>query len=176
MRSRWLLLPAAAFSVAFTSCVNRVGPIAGNHPTGTGPFDSRGNYIEAWADNPSQWRKGSAQVVEAQPDRPAAVVPVTPPVLASTPPRRSSSSTPVVASRPKPRPSSVASNSAAKPKPVVRKPVVKAKPKATRHSVRSGDNLYNIAKRYGTSVGAIQRANGIKGAMIRPGQSLVIPR
>ena len=37
-------------------------------------------------------------------------------------------------------------------------------------------NLYNIAKRYGTTVGAIQKANGISGAMIRPGQSLAIPR
>jgi LysM repeat protein len=177
MRPRWLLFSAAALSVAFSSCVNRGGLTAGNHPSGTGPFDSRGNYIEAWADNPSQWRKGSTQVVEAQPDRPAAEVPVTPPVVASNPPpRRSSSSTPVVASRPKPRPTTVATNTTPKPKPVVRKPVVKAKPKTTRHSVRSGDNLYNIAKRYGTSVGAIQKANGIKGAMIRPGQSLVIPR
>lgn len=177
MRPRWLLFPAAALSVAVTSCVNRGGLTAGNHPSGTGPFDSRGNYVEAWADNPSQWRKGSTQVVEAQPDRPAAEVPVAPPVVASTPPPpRPSSTTPVVASRPKPRPSAVASNSAPKPKPVVRKPVVKAKPKTTRHSVRSGDNLYNIAKRYGTSVGAIQKANGIKGSMIRPGQSLVIPR
>jgi membrane-bound lytic murein transglycosylase D len=53
---------------------------------------------------------------------------------------------------------------------------VKAKPKTTRHTVRSGENLYNIAKRYGTTVGAVQKANGIKGSVIRPGQSLVIPR
>jgi membrane-bound lytic murein transglycosylase D len=52
----------------------------------------------------------------------------------------------------------------------------KAKPKSSSHTVKSGDNLYNIAKRYGTSVAAIQKANGTKGAMIRPGQSLVIPR
>lgn len=176
MRSRWLLLSAAALPVAFTSCGNNGGLTAGNNPTGTGPFDSRGNYVEAWADNPSQWRKGSTQVVEAQPDRPAAVVPVTPPVVASTPPPRpASTSTPVIASKPKPRPTAVASNTV-KPKPVAKKPVVKVKPKTTRHSVRSGDNLYNIAKRYGTSVGAIQKANGIKGSMIRPGQSLVIPR
>jgi LysM repeat protein len=176
MRSRWLLLSAAALPVAFTSCVNNGGLTAGNNPTGTGPFDSRGNYVEAWADNPSQWRKGSTQVVEAQPDRPAANVPVTPPVVASAPPPRPApSSTPVIASKPKPRPTAVASNTV-KPKPVAKKPVVKAKPKTTRHSVRSGDNLYNIAKRYGTSVGAIQKANGISGSMIRPGQSLVIPR
>jgi LysM repeat protein len=178
MRSCWLSIPAAALSVALSSCANNGGLTSGNHPSGTGPFDSRGNYVEAWADNPSQWRKGSTQVVDAQPERPAATVPVTPPVLVSnTAPKPAATSTPVVARKPTPRPTTVA-NTVAKPKPrpVAAKPVVKAKPKSTRHTVRSGDNLYNIAKRYGTTVGAIQKANGISGAMIRPGQSLAIPR
>src|SRR5690606_21943323 len=65
MRSRWLTIPAAFFSVALTACVNNGGLTTSNNPTGTGPFDSRGNYVEAWADNPSQWRKGSSTVVEA---------------------------------------------------------------------------------------------------------------
>jgi LysM repeat protein len=183
MRPRWLTIPAASISVAFTACVNSGGPISSNNPTGTGPFDSRGNYVEAWADNPSQWRKGSSTVVEAAPDRPAANVPVTPPVIVSNTPRTSSTTTTtttVIHKKPTPRPTSVASNTT-KPKTVVKKPpvkktVVKAKPKTTRHTVRSGENLYNIAKRYGTTVGAIQRANGIKGSVIRPGQSLSIPR
>lgn len=184
MRSRWLTIPAAFFSVALTACVNNGGPISSNNPTGTGPFDSRGNYVEAWADNPSQWRKGSSTVVEAAPDRPAADVPVSPPVLVSntTPKPGTTTTTTVIHRKPTPRPNSVASNTTKpKPKTVVKKPpvkkaVVKAKPKTTRHTVRSGENLYNIAKRYGTSVGAVQKANGIKGSVIRPGQSLVIPR
>jgi LysM repeat protein len=178
MRLRWLSIPAATLSVALSSCVHKGGLTSGNNPSGTGPFDSRGNYVEAWADNPSQWRKGSTQVVDAQPERPAATVPVTPPALVSnTPPKPAATSTPVIARKPTPRPTSIASTTAKpKPKPVAKKPVVKAKPKSSRHTVRSGDNLFNIAKRYGTSVGAIQKANGISGSMIRPGQSLVIPR
>lgn len=182
MRPRWLTIPAASISVALTACVNNGGLTSSNNPTGTGPFDSRGNYVEAWADNPSQWRKGSSTVVEAAPDRPAANVPVTPPVIVSntTPNPGSGTSTTVIHRKPTPRPTAVASNTT-KPKAVVKKApvkkvVVKAKPKSTRHTVRSGENLYNIAKRYGTSVGAVQKANGIKGSVIRPGQSLVIPR
>ncbi len=177
MRPRWLTIPAALLSVALTACVNKGGLISSNNPTGTGPFDSRGNYVEAWADNPSQWRKGSNTVVEAAPDRPAANVPVTPPVIVSntTPKPTTSTSTTVIHKKPTPRPTAVASNTV-KPKVAVKKPVVKAKPKTTRHTVRSGENLYNIAKRYGTTVGALQKANGIKGSVIRPGQSLAVPR
>ena len=181
MRPRWLTIPAASISVALTACVNNGGLISSNNPTGTGPFDSRGNYVEAWADNPSQWRKGSSTVVEATPDRPAANVPVTPPVIVSNTTPSPSSTTTVIHKKPTPRPTSVASNTTTKPKSVAKKPpvkkaVVKSKPKSTRHTVRSGENLYNIAKRYGTTVGAVQKANGIKGSVIRPGQSLVIPR
>ena len=49
-----------------------------------------------------------------------------------------------------------------------------SKPK--RYTVKSGDTLDRIAKRNGTTVKALQRANGIKGSMIRPGQKLTIPR
>ncbi len=178
MRPRWLSVPAAFLSVALTACVNSGGfRSTSNNPTGTGPFDSRGNYVEAWADNPSKWRQGSNQVVEAVPDRPAAQVPVSPTAVASnTTSRPATTSTTVIHKKPATRPTpSVASNTV-KPKTTAKKPVVKAKPKTTRHTVRSGDNLYNIAKRYGTTVGAIQKANGLKGSVIHPGKSLVIPR
>lgn len=174
MRPRWLSVPAAFFSVALTACVNNGGLLSSNNPSGTGPFDARGNYIEEWADNPSKWRQGSSQVVEAVPDRPTAEVPVTAPVLATnTPARPTSGTTTVIHKTPVPRPAPAVARAAVKPKP---KAVVKAKPKTTRHTVRAGENLYNIAKRYGTSVTAVQKANGIKGSLIRPGQSLVIPR
>jgi membrane-bound lytic murein transglycosylase D len=44
------------------------------------------------------------------------------------------------------------------------------------HTVRSGDSLYAIARRYGSTVSAIRQANGLRGSLIRPGQSLVVPR
>ena len=44
------------------------------------------------------------------------------------------------------------------------------------HIVRQGDNLYVIARKYGSSVSAIRQANGLSGSLIRPGQSLVVPR
>ena len=44
------------------------------------------------------------------------------------------------------------------------------------HVVREGENLYVIARRYGSSVSAIRQANGLRGSLIRPGQSLVVPR
>ena len=42
------------------------------------------------------------------------------------------------------------------------------------HVVRPGENLSSISKRYGTTVAAVQRANGLRGSMIRAGQRLSI--
>jgi len=211
MQSRWLLLPAASFLVFLNSCANNGGGLAGSsNPAGTGPFDSRGNYVEAWADNPSAWRKGNnTQVAEASPDRAASNdIPVSPefvkveevPYQQNVVPYQQGPTTTVVYKKPaptpvakvSPKPTTVAkaSSSRSKPSSTVAKSTpkaktttksspkatVKAKPKSSSHTVKSGDNLYNIAKRYGTSVAAIQKANGVKGSMIRPGQSLVIPR
>jgi membrane-bound lytic murein transglycosylase D len=44
------------------------------------------------------------------------------------------------------------------------------------HTVRSGDSLYEIALKHGSSVSAIRQANGLRGSLIRPGQTLVVPR
>jgi membrane-bound lytic murein transglycosylase D len=44
------------------------------------------------------------------------------------------------------------------------------------HTVRSGDSLYAIARKYGSSVSDIRQANGLRGSLIRPGQTLVVPR
>ena len=44
------------------------------------------------------------------------------------------------------------------------------------HTVRSGDSLYSIARRYGSSVSAIRQANALRGSLIRPGQNLIVPR
>lgn len=53
----------------------------------------------------------------------------------------------------------------------------KAEPKPTTHVVKSGDNLDRLARKYGTTVQAIQQANGMsKGTTrISIGQKLKIP-
>jgi len=44
------------------------------------------------------------------------------------------------------------------------------------HTVRQGDSLYSIAHAYGSNISAIRQANGIRGSLIRPGQTLLVPR
>ena len=61
----------------------------------------------------------------------------------------------------------------------VRRDVPRAEPKKPaprRHLVQKGDTLYSLSRKYGTSVSAIQRANGLKGSTIVRGKTLVIPR
>ena len=41
--------------------------------------------------------------------------------------------------------------------------------------VRNGDTLWDIARNYGISVASIKTANGMRGAMIKPGQKLRLP-
>ncbi len=45
----------------------------------------------------------------------------------------------------------------------------------TRHRIREGESLGVIAERYRTTVALIRKVNGIRGNLIRAGQSLVIP-
>ncbi|MBK1831178.1 LysM peptidoglycan-binding domain-containing protein [Verrucomicrobiaceae bacterium R5-34] len=157
---------------------------------GVGPFDSRGNYVEKWADDKSKgrwWRSSSVResaVAKTETKKPTTPA-VAPPVIASnvTPsPAAASRPTyqprpPVGTSRPtptpRPRPAVV---SKPKPKP---KPVARTKPKSKppiRHVIKKGDTLYGLSRKYGTSVTAIQRANGLKGTNLRIGKSLLIPR
>lgn len=46
----------------------------------------------------------------------------------------------------------------------------------TTHTVKSGENLSKIAKKYGTTVAAIKKANGLKSDNINVGQKLKIPK
>lgn len=50
-----------------------------------------------------------------------------------------------------------------------------AGPVIAQYRVRSGDNLWAIAQRHGTSPRQIQRANGLSSSRIKPGQVLTIP-
>ena len=42
------------------------------------------------------------------------------------------------------------------------------------HTVRSGESLSTIAKRFGTSVASLRRWNGLTGSLIKPGQKLTV--
>jgi nucleoid-associated protein YgaU len=173
----WLPLSSAALLV-LSSCADK-NSLAGNDPYGTGPFDSQGNYREDWADDPTKWRRPGSRKSQSQPDEA--------PLFAANdkPPANATPLPPAGTSKPKPRPEPVSSSSAApkptaKPKPVVAqskpKPKPKPKPTSTRYVVKKGDTLSAIASRNGSSVKAIQRANGITGTLIRPGQKLVVPK
>ncbi len=181
---------ACAFAVLLTGCGSTGG---GAQAPGTGPFDSRGNYVEAWADNPAKWRKpGSAAPLGQGSDSVPEIARIEQPPMNSNP--LASSASPTIISKPapapkvdtlapvtvRPKPKPTASPAVvAKPKPkpkVVSKPKVKPKPTPKRYVVKAGDSLSAIASRNGTSVSALQRANGVKGTLIRPGQSLVIPK
>ncbi len=40
------------------------------------------------------------------------------------------------------------------------------------HTVRTGDTLYSVARRYGTTVAAVQRLNDLRSTDLREGQRL----
>lgn len=50
-----------------------------------------------------------------------------------------------------------------------------AAPKSTSHTIKAGESLSSISKKYGVSVEELRKANGISGDNIRAGKSLKIP-
>lgn len=152
-----------------------------------GPFDEDGNYVEAWADNPPK-RGSNLRNTEPKPVKKSIAKKAPPKVVAPPAP------VPIPAPRPAPRPVLVARSipvpaavpqpvllpQPIAPAPVVKKPVVSrptvTAPRVTRHVVTRGDTLYGLSKRYGKSVSAIQRANGISGSKIITGRSYIIPQ
>lgn len=194
------ILPCCTLALFLSSCGNNSGSSGG--PDIVGPFDADGNYIEAWADNPTKWKKNSGTrpaqpsqgdylppVASANDMPPANAVPLAPKSSKPAPPisKTDISERPVVTNtRPKPsttvkKPSTTVAKST-KPKTTTKKSTTvakakpKPKPKATRYTVKSGDTLSAIAAKTGSSVSAIRSANGISGSLIRPGQSLAIPK
>lgn len=176
MKMALWIFPSCALALALSSCGTTKNP--SDPQVVTGPFDPAGNYIEEWADNPSKWRKsgGSPSPHELKSDELPQIAINDQPPANSVPLVTSSNSKPVT----------VISQTRETPKPTVRKPQpttvkpkpkpVKVTPKSTRYVVKKGDSLSAIASRTGSSVTAIRKANGISGSMIRPGQSLTIPR
>ncbi len=144
---------ALLFLPFLTQCGSHSAPITN---AVTGPFDSRGNYIEEWADSPEKWHRPTATSSRPKPT--------------SEPRDPEPTQIAVVESRPSP----TVSAPKPKPKPVVVKP--KPKPKVVKYTVKKGDSLGRIASRNGVSLSALRRANRISGDLIRPGQVLTIPK
>ena len=165
-----LVTTALAIATLLAGCSGgrEISSSASYNP-GYGPFDQNGNYVEAWADKPAQQHRWGPKPVPAEPP-PQLVARKDPPVPASRK-KPTGKRPPLVASQAPPsRPTPVVQP---KPRPAAPKPT----PKPTiRHTVVKGNTLYSLGRRYGTSVGAIQRANGIRGTTIRIGQKLRIPR
>lgn len=55
-----------------------------------------------------------------------------------------------------------------------KKPATTSQP--TTHTVKSGESFYLIAKRYGVTIDAIKKANGLTSDKLKPGQKLKIPK
>ena len=165
-------LAAAALTIAIplAGCSGGRGiSSSASYNPGYGPFDQNGNYVEAWADKPAQQHRWGTTPVPPEP-APQLVARKDPPVPTSRK-KPTGKRPPLVASQAPPsRPAPAVQT---KPRPASPKPT----PKPTiRHTVVKGNTLYSLGRRYGTSVGAIQRANGIRGTTIRIGQKLRIPR
>jgi len=124
----------------------------------TGPFDSRGNYIEDWVNSPEKWYRPASPGIGSKKTK-------------TTVAKKKVQSTNQVAVQTRPNPVVVKPKPTAKPKP---KP--KPKPSFTYHKVRRGDTLSGLARRYGTSVSRIKQSNRISGTVIRLGETLKIPR
>lgn len=191
-----IICGAAACAIALLSSCGSSGggrvsenkSIRGYNP-GVGPFDSRGNYVERWADDKSKgkwWRKGSVSnsssyVAEKEPDPipklPPIVLSKPPEIAAVTPPTKIPTYTPPQYTAPLPKPKVVS-----KPKYVAKpavQPSVKVVPKRKppiRYTVRGGDTLWSLSQRYKVSIAAIQSANGLKDNTLRTGKVILIPQ
>lgn len=122
-------------------------------PSYTYPFDSQGNYVSEWAAE-GERRAGRSRIATSADVQ-----------------RWSSSHGTGSRSR---------SASSASRKPNVKVTSTSRKKPSTSgarvHTVKKGDSLYAIARRYGSTVAKIKAANGLRSDMIRPGMTLRIPR
>lgn len=134
------------------------------------PFDSSGNYVTAWAAEgrssagPSDYRSSRSHHDDDD-DPPAR--------RRTTTSSSSSSRSKVSSSPPKKSTGSTSSSTAAKKKS---SGSGSSGGGSTRHVVKSGDSLWGLAKKYGTTVEKIKSANGLKGTNIRDGAALKIPK
>ncbi len=161
------------------SCVN---PPGNGSSSSYGPFDSNGNYVEEWADNPKYSRANHSPppVSDVDADLVASNTTPLPSQMHETPPPVTTTRTTGTTSR-KPttttKPKSTAVVKSTTTKPRVSSTASKTKPKTTsrRITVKKGDTLSGLASKYRSSVTAIQRANGLRSTVLQIGKTLVIP-
>lgn len=142
-----------------------------------GPFDSNGDYVESWADNPPKRRYHTRPAPTAPVQQPQQLAqnqwrPQQPTRTAYTPVRYTSPTATANHSHtpPQTRPTS---------RPVTRPTAVTVRPRIaapTQHTVQPKETLYRLSVRYNTSVDAIKRANNLRNNNINIGQRLTIPR
>lgn len=145
-----------------------------------GPFDSNGNYVENWADDPPErkfkWAKSltkkKEQTIASTPTpKPAPLLATNSNRTIAQVPTPTRTYTPSVKKSTSPE----TGNRVAKTKSTAKKITPKTKPPII-HTVKKGDTLYGIGLKYGASVSAIQIANRISGSNISIGKKLIIPR
>lgn len=181
MKLAWGILPSCALALLLSSCGNQKGGSAGSVGS-PGPFDSRGNYVEEWADNPSKWRRpgGSPSPHELRSDELPEVALNDQPPSNSIPlaPSRSTSSRTVVSEQPKPttrssssqpvvvksttRPSTSKTSSSPKPTTTSRSTTVKTttKPKTVAAKSKPKPKTVRYTVKKGDSLSAIASRNG----------------
>ncbi|MDF1826136.1 MAG: LysM peptidoglycan-binding domain-containing protein [Verrucomicrobiales bacterium] len=124
------------------------------------PFDDNGSYRKDWVKNKATGKVRSASKIEET-------------TLASTDSVSSSSAS---TSGSYYGPADVGSVSSSETTQIVAAaPVASAPSAADYHKVVSGDTLYSLSQRYGTSVNELKRVNGLTSDSIRTGQSLRVP-
>ena len=166
------LLLAAGFSSCFSSGVSKQIPL-GNWETEAAlvasstatpehslpkveyPFDPEGNYINAWA-------AGDVQEIDTAPTSWVATAAVAPDPIPEPQAALAAALAKVDA----------ATEEAAAPKPM---PAPIPAPSSRYHKVGASDTLWGLSRKYGTTVSAIQRANGLSDTTIRTGTTIKIP-
>ena len=116
------------------------------------PFDPSGNYMTAWAAE-GETRAGRGAAGDSD--------------YSSWKESHSGTST---------RSTSTAKKKTTSSKPKSKSSTAKKKSSSVRHTVRAGDTLSGIARKYGSSVSRIKSANGLRSDLIRNGQTLTVPR
>lgn len=191
---RGALLAVAALVVStFSSCTNtspKIDGLPGDLPSiplfgqartpphrmshADYPFDSNGNYVTSWAaeggrsEGASDYRS-SARHHDDDPPAPkkstkASSRSETASSKKSPPPSKPTSSTKSK--------STVASKSDSAP---AKKPASSGGGGGTKHVVKGSDTLYGLARKYGTTVDKIKKANGLTSDNLRDGRTLTIP-
>ncbi|HEY8960966.1 MAG TPA: LysM peptidoglycan-binding domain-containing protein [Luteolibacter sp.] len=152
---RWLrlfaLLSLPLFSLLLPSCNTGTTSNPGRHPSGIGPFDRNGNYVEAWADTPSKWGKKSALSMASnsspETDAPAVASNEEPPADAVPLPPAGTSMQTVKTTAPTRKSGEVEVASLSRPKPkVARDDDDDEKPKSTVKKSTSTKSKDSVAK------------------------------